>query len=244
MKDSSEKLSGLDREIEVQDHSASEYVNTRYQGYGLKYHTHVIKSMLDPDIRMGMKILDVGCGTGIIHDIYPKHGVVGIDVSDGMLKHHKGLAWNAPIENIPFKDNYYDLVICRSTLHHLPDAVAGLREMKRVLKPGGKLILWETNQSWLAEKVREATQHGDRFSHFHHSFDNLPSTVGAHFKVTEVKYEGYLAYPLFGFPDIRNFTKFLGFNWLFNTLVELDELISTIPLIRKMGFAVRVKAVK
>lgn len=243
MTDSSNTSSGtVQDEVEIQDFSASEYVNKRYQNWGLKYHSYVIRSMLGE--KLEGKILDVGCGTGIVHDLYPNADIVGIDISDGMLKHHKGKWIKAPVENVPFKDNYFDLVVCRSTLHHLPDAVAGLREIKRVLKPGGKVVMWETNQSWLAEKVREITQHGDRFSHFHHSFSDLPFTVSAHFNIEEIKYEGFVAYALYGFPDIRDFSRIFGRQYLFDKLIALDEFFSKVPIIKNMGFAIRIMAVK
>lgn len=233
-------------EQEVQDHSAEYYANERYQGYGLKYHTHVINGLM-ADIAQDARILDVGCGTGIISRVYPSRNITGIDISREMLKYYPAnkTCFVAPVEDLPFNNDYFDAIICRSTLHHLQDAVVGLREMKRVLKPGGRIHFWETNASWLAEKVRHHTQHGDRFSEYHHSFSDLPFLVSSHFKVTEVKYEGFLAYPLFGFPDIVNFSRYIPFaNFVFRVALTIDEWISRIPLVNRLAFAVRVKAVK
>lgn len=231
-------------EHEVQDHSAEYYANERYQGYGLKYHEHVIKGLVFPH-EWAPKILDIGCGTGIISTLYPHLDITGVDISTEMLKYHPGKFVIGSAEHIPFPDEHFDAIICRSTLHHLKDAVAGLREMKRVLKPGGRIHFWETNKSTLAEFIRNKTQHGDRFSEFHHSFDNLPELVSAHFKVTEVKYEGYVAYPLAGFPDICNFMRWIPFpNFVFKVALTLDKWLSRIPLVNQLAFAVRVKAVK
>ena len=226
-------------EIEVQDHVADYYVNKRYTNYGLKYHKDIIKGIMDG---VSGKILDVGCGTGVIHDLYPNLDIIGIDVSEGMLSHHKGVHYKMSAEKILFPDNYFDAVICRSVLHHLPDCELALIEIKRVLKPGGKLVCWETNKSWLAEKVRSFTQHGDHFSEYHHSFSNLDDLIGDHYRINELRYQGFVAYPLFGFPDILDFSKFLW--WLFWPCHFLDKFLSKIPVIKKLGFAILIKAVK
>lgn len=47
----------------------------------------------------------------------------------------------ADITNMPFSDNHFDAVICSEVFEHLPDPVAAQRELARVLKPGGRLIL-------------------------------------------------------------------------------------------------------
>jgi ubiquinone/menaquinone biosynthesis C-methylase UbiE len=226
-------------EIEVQDNVADFYVNKRYKGLGLKYHISVIKELMRDAYG---RICDVGCGTGILHDLYPHLDIVGIDISHGMLKHHKGSHVHGSADNMPFKDDYFDTVVCRSVLHHLPDARAGLEEIRRVLKPGGTFVCWETNKSWLAELVRSKTQHGDHFSSYHSSFRNLSGLVsdvlggvGLH-----TDFGGYLAYPLLGFPDIIDFSKFVG--GISGALLRLDGIISKIPLLNRLGFYVMVRA--
>lgn len=88
------------------------------------------------------KILDVGCGTGANLEMLEKFGrAEGVDVSDEALefcrakglKAHKGLA-----EKLPFADESFDLVTALDVVEHLDDDVAGLREMRRVLRSGGK----------------------------------------------------------------------------------------------------------
>jgi 2-polyprenyl-3-methyl-5-hydroxy-6-metoxy-1,4-benzoquinol methylase len=63
-------------EVEVQDHVADYYVEKRYKGLGLKYHFKVINEMMEG---IDGKILDMGCGTGIISDLYPERDILGID---------------------------------------------------------------------------------------------------------------------------------------------------------------------
>lgn len=226
-------------EVEVQDNVAGYYVDKRYKGLGLKYHSRIIKEMMEG---VHGKILDVGCGTGIIHDLYPHRDIVGIDVSKGMLSHHKGKHLLASADDIPFPNDTFDSVVCRSVLHHLPRAWKGLNEIWRVLRPGGTFVCWETNKSWLAELIRRRTQHGDHFSEYHHSFSNLPELINLYFRNKVVKYQGFVGYPIFGFPDIYDFSRF--FHLFFEPIMFLDEMCSRIPILNRMGFAVMIKAKK
>lgn len=226
-------------EIEVQDHVADYYVEKRYKGLGLKYHTRIIKEMMN---EIKGRVLDVGCGTGIVHDLYPNLDIFGIDVSSGMLKHHKGDHWLASATDIPFADNMFDSVVCRSVLHHIPETEKALSEIKRVLKPNGRFVCWETNKSWLAEIVRRKTQHGDHFSEYHRSFSNLPVTINNYFRNVVVKYQGYIGYPMYGFPDILDFSHFIPY--FFEPIMAVDEMLSRVPIINKMGFAVMIKGIK
>lgn len=227
-------------EIDVQNHVADYYVEKRYKGIGLKYHSEIIKEMMGG---INGRILDVGCGMGIIHDLFPGHDITGIDCSPGMLRHHKGKYLLASATKIPFPDGAMDSVVCRSVLHHLENPSMALKEIVRVLKPGGKFVCWETNKSWLATLVRRFTQHGDRFSEYHTAFDNLPELIGSYFgkENIRVKYQGFMAYPAFGFPDIVDCGRFLRFAW--NPLMWFDEMLSYSPL-KKLGFAVMIKGTK
>lgn len=225
----------FDSEMQTQATSSKYYEEKRYKGNGLLYHTHVIRNMLG-DIQG--KTLDVGCGTGIISKLYPDKDIVGIDPCPEMLKYHAGNCHKATVENMPFNSNLFDNVICRSVLHHLPKPMIALAECFRVLKPNGKIFVWETNKSWLATLIRKRTQHGGRFSEYHTAFKNLPDLIGGFFTIDEIKYEGFTAYPLLGFPDIKEFVVKDPFRF-----IRLDEALSNSPF-KKLSFAIRIKAHK
>ena len=109
---------------------------------------------LVPHIKPDMRILDVGCGTGSITfgfaDLVPQGAVVGVDISEDMLKHAQAAKEAKGATNVElvkgnamdlnqFQDESFDVVHAHQVILHLPDPVKALREMHRVLRPGGLL---------------------------------------------------------------------------------------------------------
>lgn len=100
------------------------------------------------------KILEVGIGTGKNMNYYNQEAeVVGIDFSAEMLKKaKKKLAFSKrknivliqmDVENLNFKENSFDYVIASTVFCSVPNPVKGLKEVKRVLKPAGKVVMIE-----------------------------------------------------------------------------------------------------
>ena len=232
-------------EISVQDHS-SQYYDKRYSGLGMAYHKETISWLMK---HAKLKVLDAGCGTGIISELYKDVylDITGVDVSTEMLKKHPGKYIHCSVSEMPFPDGYFDFIVCRSLLHHLPYPYPAVKEMHRVLKPSGRIALWETNKSALAQMVRKRTQHGDRFSEYHHSFsgNELKSLVSSFFKVDEIRHMGYLQYPLYGFPDIIDFTPYIPFNnFTYNLTGSIDRFLEKLPVIKTMSWAIGIQAFK
>lgn len=230
----------------VQDY-VSKFYAERYSGTGFLYHSRIVTQMLEgikfKDGRQSDKVLDVGCGNGFVSQLYPNFDIIGIDISDGMLENNPYKHLKAAAEDIPFPENHFDFVLCRSLLHHLEDPAVGLREMFRVLKKGGTFSCWDPNQSLLNNTFRKIFQRTERFSHLHKSFvdtELIAMIEGAGFKITERRYIGFLAYPLCGFPDIHNFHLPIGAGY---ALMALDEVIAKTPL-KRLAWSLMVKAVK
>jgi len=106
---------------------------------------------LDP--RPGDAVVDIGCGRGSYHIPLVQRGarvILALDTSAGMLStsqqqanaHHLPVvAIEADAERIPAPDASYDLGMANHVLFHVGDVAAALRELRRVLKPGGRAVL-------------------------------------------------------------------------------------------------------
>ena len=91
----------------------------------------------------GLRVLDAGCGNGEYLHALAGHPVqaAGCDLSMGMLRSagHRALL-NADIAASPFRDGTFDVVLAVHMLYHVPDRHAAVRELRRVLVPGGVCI--------------------------------------------------------------------------------------------------------
>ena len=241
------KIKGEPNEEKMVQDYVSRWYFERYSGTGFLYHARIVTDMLDGikfrDGRYSDKVLDVGCGTGFVSQLYPNFDIVGIDISDGMLERNPYKWVKGAAESIPFDSNTFDFVMCRSLLHHLEDPAKGLNEMFRVLKHGGKFVCWDPNQNLLSNLFRKLFQKKDRFSHLHKSFNDnelINMLEDAGFIIKQAKYIGFIAYPLLGFPDIKNFN--IPF-WLGRKLILIDDLISK-TFIKRWAWSLLIKAVK
>ena len=93
------------------------------------------------------RILDVGCGTGANLQMLSEFGdAEGVDVSSEALDfcRARGLAKvkQGAAESLPFEDASFDLVTGLDVVEHLDDDMAGLSEMRRILRPGGRAVLF------------------------------------------------------------------------------------------------------
>jgi SAM-dependent methyltransferase len=87
----------------------------------------------------GKHILEVGSGRGYLQDIVPDY--TGLDISKSVVsRYHKPFVV-ASATAMPFPDNSFDAIWTIWVLEHIPEPEAALREMRRVLKPGGILFL-------------------------------------------------------------------------------------------------------
>lgn len=229
----------------AQDYTSKFYAK-RYSGTGFLYHSRCATEMLD-GVRMSDrhsdKILDVGCGNGFLSQLYPNFDIVGVDISDGMLANNPHKWIKAPAEKLPFPDNHFDYVVCRSLLHHLEDPEVGLKEMFRVLKPGGKWACWDPNHNVVYETIRHIFQHTDRFSHLHKSFNDnelVRMVWNAGFVLNHIRYIGFLSYPLCAFPDIVDFHLPISVG---RFLMKIDEYLSKTPL-KKLAWSLMIKGEK
>ncbi|MGH8251541.1 MAG: methyltransferase domain-containing protein [Steroidobacteraceae bacterium] len=119
-------------------------------------------------IRPGERVLDVACGTGVLaREAAQRTGsggqVAGIDPAAGMLAVARQLSpeieWKEGVaEQLPFPDRYFDVVVSQFGIMFFTDRRQALRDMLRVLKPGGRLLVavWDTLDSMPAYGIETA----------------------------------------------------------------------------------------
>jgi demethylmenaquinone methyltransferase/2-methoxy-6-polyprenyl-1,4-benzoquinol methylase len=159
------------------------------------------------------KILDVATGTGdvaimAVKILHPEK-IIGIDISDGMLDLGKqkivklGLQnlielQNGDSETINFSNNTFDAVTVAFGVRNFENLEKGLSEIKRVLKPGGKLVVLEFS--------KPRTQVIKQFYNFYMKV--VAPTIGKLFSKNRDAYK-YLDQSIKKFPEGTNFTQIL-----------------------------------
>jgi len=102
-------------------------------------------------IQHGDVVLDLGCGTGVLFrwlraSVGPAGEVVAIDLSGEMLRRARLKGEGVPClladgQHLPSSDTAFDWVVCNAILPHFPDKHQALREIRRVLRPGGQVLI-------------------------------------------------------------------------------------------------------
>ena len=101
-------------------------------------------------LRNGDRVLDVACGTGLVAgrvkaSLGDRCRVTGLDINEGMLataREIEGVEWvHGDAADLPFPGASFDAVLCQQGLQYFPDRAAAVREMARVLAPGGRLAV-------------------------------------------------------------------------------------------------------
>jgi SAM-dependent methyltransferase len=122
-------------------------------------------------IRRGGMVIDVGCGTGralapLREAVGPRGAVIALDVTPEMLDAARPASAAAlaavvlaDARALPLRDGCADAIFAAGLVNHLPDTEAGLRELARVIRPGGKLVLFHPSG-----RAALAARHGHALS--------------------------------------------------------------------------------
>jgi SAM-dependent methyltransferase len=139
----------------------------------------------------GLRVLDVGSGAGGWHARIAASGatVVGVDLMAGMLREARvadaaleprPVLAQADAQALPFQTGSVDRVLCAGVLYHVPDCERALREMRRVLRAGGRAVI-STNGAYAMRRIYELHAEAAREV----GYEPLPITPG-HFTMDDL----------------------------------------------------------
>jgi SAM-dependent methyltransferase len=154
------------------------------------------------ELRDDLRVLEVACGTGIVtrrlRQALPEGAtLVATDLNEPMLAEARtrvpleGIEWRqADALELPFEDDAFDVYVCQFGLMFLPDKAEGLREARRVLAPGGRLVanVWLSGsdnehvpviQSMLDRVYPEDTPTFLQVPHGYHDADRIRGDLAA-----------------------------------------------------------------
>jgi arsenite methyltransferase len=126
----------------------------------------------------GERIIDVGCGPGfyvaeLLEEVGPEGSVLGVDAQEAMLAvgakrsegHQNASFEQADATSLPAADDTYDAALSVQVMEYVPDVGSALSEIHRVLRPGGRVVIWDVDWrtlSWYStdpermERAKEA----------------------------------------------------------------------------------------
>jgi ubiquinone/menaquinone biosynthesis C-methylase UbiE len=106
----------------------------------------------------GERVLDVGCGPGfycaeLVDEVGPDGSVVGVDASRQMLAlaarrcqgHGNVVLSEGDTSSLPVDESSFDAALCVQVLEYVPDFRAGLAELFRAVRPGGRVVVWDVD---------------------------------------------------------------------------------------------------
>jgi len=177
------------------------------------------------------KILDIGGGAGVWTDIIREEGITdkiyAVDISEDILKERnpKDICQVGDMENLPYPDNTFDRAMFFSALHHVKNTERALSEAKRVVKPGGYIVLYEpiSLRLQLSGKGIEPTPDGVEFAFSKKYLLDMIERNGL--KIQYIRYEGFK----------KRFINFTNNIYLMKWAGSIEAYINKIPFIKSIA---------
>ncbi len=151
------------------EHKVKEYYNRVAATYDRRWHWYVHSTLARFTRHLPLtgkeSILDVACGTGELQKLllgeHPSLQLVGVDLCESMVEiaqgklagHNQVSFHHARASQLPFPDHSFDIAVSANSFHYFNDPVGSLVEMRRVVKPGGNIVIMDWCRNFLACKI-------------------------------------------------------------------------------------------
>jgi len=127
----------------------------------------ILKNIIElADIKKNSVVLDLACGTGIVTNAiaHASNHILAVDITDEMVRKTQSMCdenefshievLKGHAERLNFKDEYFDCIVTKLSIHHFKNPFKVLEEMKRVLKKGGIIVIADIYASSIKDEAR------------------------------------------------------------------------------------------
>jgi SAM-dependent methyltransferase len=154
----------MDRVLELQTHELED-AHWWYRGRR-RIIDELIRGLA---LRDGAQILDAGCGSGRnMVDLAELGTVTGVEISDASVERARlrdvGEIVQCSLTDLPLPEDTFDLAVCLDVVEHIEDEQGALREMLRVVRPGGSLLITVPAYQWLWSNHDVINHHFRRYT--------------------------------------------------------------------------------
>jgi Methylase involved in ubiquinone/menaquinone biosynthesis len=184
---------------------------------------HVVEAL---NLIEGQQVLDIGSGPGLLvrdiaQQVGPSGAVVGLDMADNMLESAKALCSDfktvtfkhGDAMSLPFPDNSFDAVVSTQVYEYVPDLNTALSEFARVLRPGGRGVIVDTDWAFPYWHSMDVTIRDRMIEAWkgHCEQESVPMRLPASIKLSGLQLDNVQALPIMNRAyDEKNFSYWLS----------------------------------